>query len=95
MKLTNTMKKQLEEAIKVMATAKETLGAITALEDTQSDMQEAYDEKSERWQEGEAGEQYAGWIDTVETVVQDTEGLCDSIDELISSIEDLVGEANG
>lgn len=36
-----------------------------------SDMQEYYDEKSERWQEGENGENYSNWKDGYENLDTD------------------------
>jgi uncharacterized coiled-coil DUF342 family protein len=37
-------------------------------EEVQSDMQNYYDERSDKWREGEAGEQYQEWINVWENI---------------------------
>lgn len=49
--------------------------AQTALEALRDELQEAFDEKSERWQEGERGEEWQQHIGSVETALEAVEAL--------------------
>jgi hypothetical protein len=61
--------------------ALETLKAIYA--DIATEARDYYEERSEKWQEGEAGEQYSAWLDTLENAdLEDIDlELADDLDE--------------
>src|SRR3974390_1904395 len=56
--------------------------AVGWRDDIVSQMQEYYDERSEKWQEGEAGEQYQAWIDEWESASIEEELECPELSEL-------------
>ena len=56
--------------------------AVGWRDDIVSQMQVYYDERSEKWQEGEAGEQYQAWIDEWESASIEEELECPELSEL-------------
>jgi hypothetical protein len=53
-----------------------------ALQEAHDDAQEYFDDRSENWQEGERGEAYQEWIDSLDALRDTAEGIADIADEL-------------
>lgn len=70
--------KKLSEAVSSLEAAKATI------EEIRDDLQSAFDEKSERWQEGEAGEAAHAEIETLENGIS-------SLDDALSSLGEIEG----
>jgi hypothetical protein len=78
---------QLVEALREMAVAVEAFHGV--LQSEAEDAQGIYEERTERWQEGENGTLASDWItkldelvDTLDSLGTDTSSLADDLDEL-------------
>ena len=73
-------------------------GAFTALDDAASDAEAYYDERSEKWQGGDAGQAYAEWRDELANA-RDTLGnellLEVEMPEGFSILEDMLSALDG
>jgi uridine kinase len=72
MKITKTMQERLNQMEH----------CLNSFEELKSEMQETFDEKSEKWQESERGEIYQSQIDAIEAI-------CDSLQEAIDNFNEL------
>lgn len=48
---------------------------IDSLNELQQEMQDYYDEKTEKWQDGEKGEEYQAMMEGIEAAAMDLENL--------------------
>jgi hypothetical protein len=54
----------------------EQISTVTgALNDEIADLREAYDDRSERWREGDAGTDVAAWLDELDELAETLENL--------------------
>lgn len=64
------------------------VAAGDALRELRDRVQQEWDDKSERWQDGERGEQVREWIDSIDSVVNEFESDVQEIDFMMPDMDE-------
>jgi hypothetical protein len=89
-KLDKAVRSRLDELRDTFVDLGVTVESITSELDTdREEHQDAFEEKSEGWQEGDRGVAVAEWISLVEGLHTDLEELGTALDQLVATIDEL------
>ena len=77
------MKKLDKETVQAIAAAREAIAVVIDLiAAAHEQASEHFDGRSERWQEGAAGERYQNWMSELEDVASELESVDDRLEEI-------------